>query len=215
MKEGKLFVISGPSGAGKGTICKGLFSGGEDPGAPVLSISMTTRKPRPGEVDGVSYRFVTEDAFRSMISLGGFLEYAEVFGNLYGTPKEPVMRILAEGRDVLLEIDVQGALQVKRNCPDSILIFILPPSLGEQKRRIKGRGAESAEQVEERVGKAVREIEAVGSYDYAVVNDNIRNAIAEVKAIMAGRRARLTPEEAEDIAGRFSENAASVPRRGK
>ncbi|MDR2163776.1 MAG: guanylate kinase [Clostridiales Family XIII bacterium] len=209
MKKGKLFVISGPSGVGKGTICRKILSGAVacGDGGPLLSVSVTTRRPRPGEEDGVSYRFVTEQEFRSIISHGGFLEYAEVFGELYGTPRDAVMETLERGRDVLLEIDVQGALQVKSGYPESILIFILPPSPGEQRRRIEGRGSEDAEQIAKRVGEAAREIGAIRAYDYAVVNDDVDRAVAELKEIMSGRRPGLTREDAEDIAARFGETA--------
>jgi guanylate kinase len=211
MKKGTLFVISGPSGVGKGALCAGLLSGAALD-APVLSVSMTTRAPRPGEKDGESYYFVTEGEFRAMITEGGFLEYAEVFGGLYGTPKRPVMETLEAGRDVLLEIDVQGALQVKRNCPESVLIFILPPSLDEQRRRIEGRGAENAEQTAKRMEGAAREIGEIRSYDYAVVNDDLGRAVAELREIMAGRRARLTPGEADGIVRRFEKERGRAGR---
>jgi guanylate kinase len=209
-----LFVISGPSGVGKGTICRKLVSRAASGGGPSLSVSMTTRKPRPREKDGVSYRFVMEDEFRAMIARGGFLEYAEVFGAFYGTPKDAVMKTLEEGRDVLLEIDVQGALQVKRNYPGSVLIFILPPSLDEQRRRIEGRGSESAEQIARRMDEAAREIGRIGDYDYAVTNDDVGRAVSDVRKIMAGRRARLTRGEADDIKRRFSGNAGTL-KKGK
>jgi guanylate kinase len=207
MKKGRLFVISGPSGSGKGTICGELLSGA-GVGGPALSVSVTTRKPRPGEKDGVSYHFVTEDVFRALIDEGGFLEYAEVFGGFYGTPKSSVTETLDEGRDVLLEIDVQGAMQVKRNYPESILVFILPPSLGDLRKRIEGRGSESDAQIAQRVGEAAREVGAVVHYDYAVVNDDIGKAVAEIKDILEGRHAVLTKEEATGIAARFKADAA-------
>jgi guanylate kinase len=166
---------------------------------------MTTRPPRPREKDGVSYHFVSVDEFRRRIASGGFLEYAEVFGNYYGTPKEPVLRTLEEGRDVLLEIDVQGALQVKDNCPESLLVFILPPSMEELRRRIEGRGSESAEQIAGRLAEAAREIGRIGAYDYAVVNDDVGRAIREVRRILAGRHARLSKEDADRIVARYAE----------
>jgi guanylate kinase len=203
VKKGRLFVISGPSGAGKGTICRRLLSGKGRNGL-TLSVSMTTRAPRPREKDGVSYYFVSADEFARQVARGGLLEHAEVFGNHYGTPKEPVLRTLDEGRDVLLEIDVQGALQVKANYPESLLVFILPPSMDELRRRIEGRGSESAGQIERRLDEAGREIGEIGAYDYAVVNDDIGRAVREVKSIIAGRHARLTEEDAERIIAQYA-----------
>jgi guanylate kinase len=215
MKKGRLFVISGPSGVGKGTVCRRLLSGsGRRNGNDIeLSVSMTTRAPRPSEEEGVSYFFTTEDVFRAKIKEDGFLEYAEVFGNLYGTPKDPVMEILDGGRDVLLEIDVQGALQVKENYPESLLVFILPPSLAELRKRIEGRGSENAAQIAKRLNKAAGEIGAIGAYDYAVVNEDIGRAVKAVKAIMTGRYTRLVREEANEIADRFSKEAITTPLR--
>jgi guanylate kinase len=212
MKTGKLFVISGPSGAGKGTICRSLLSGAGDgeSGGPELSVSVTTRGPRPGEKDGVSYHFVADEEFRRMVDRGDFLEYAEVFDQFYGTPRRAVMKQLEEGRNVLLEIDVQGALQVKRNYPESVLVFVLPPSIGELKKRIVGRGTENAEQIAKRVSEATREIGAIGSYDYAVVNEDIGKTVAELKEIMGGRRARMTREEAREIVERFNADTAGL-----
>jgi guanylate kinase len=214
MKTGKLFVISGPSGAGKGTICRNLLSGAGigGSGGPDLSVSVTTRKPRRGERDGVSYHFVTDEAFRSMIDCGNFLEYAEVFGRFYGTPRDSVIEKLREGRDVLLEIDVQGALQVKRNYPESILVFILPPSLEELRRRIEGRGSENAGQIAKRLGEATREIGAISVYDYAIVNNDIGKTVAELREIIGGRRARMTRGEAQEIVGRFNAEAERAIR---
>ncbi|MDR0596233.1 MAG: guanylate kinase [Clostridiales Family XIII bacterium] len=203
MKKGKLFVISGPSAVGKGTLCKRLLSGSGGAGME-LSVSMTTRKPRPGEKDGKSYYFVTEGEFRSQIGKGGFLEYAEVFGCMYGTPKEPVLAALDRGSNVLLEIDVQGALQVRGNYPESQLVFILPPSLAELRRRIRHRGSETQEQVARRLDKAVSEIAVISEYDYAVVNNSLTHAVAELREVIEGRHDRLEAAEAADIAKRFA-----------
>ncbi|MDR0518429.1 MAG: guanylate kinase [Clostridiales Family XIII bacterium] len=213
MKKGKLFVISGPSAVGKGTLCKRLLSDGGSKGAKIeLSVSMTTRKPRFGEKDGKSYYFVTEDEFRAEIGKGGLLEYAEVFGCLYGTPKEPVLAALERGSNVLLEIDVQGALQVRENHPDSLLVFILPPSLAELRRRIRHRGSETAEQVAGRLSKAVSEISAIVKYDYAVVNNHLGRAVAELREVIEGRHARLKAAEAAEIAKRFAGDGTASGR---
>jgi guanylate kinase len=207
MDEGKLFVISGPSGAGKGTICVGLMSDRRVT-PPALSVSMTTRPPRPGEVDGVSYRFVSEDEFRSLIEGGGFLEYAEVFGRLYGTPREAVLEELRAGRDVILEIDVQGAAQVRRNYPESVLIFVLPPSWDDLRRRITKRGAETPAQIAKRLDEAKRELEQLDNYDYVIVNDDVNRAITDMQDIIAGRSSGLTREQANEIAASLKADAA-------
>ena len=198
MKKGKLIVISGPSGTGKGTICKRLLPGVDA----VLSISMTTRAPRPGEREGVSYFFTNRTAFSEQIRKDGFLEYAEVYGEYYGTPREPVERHLREGRDVILEIDMQGAMQVKAVFPKGIFIFIIPPSMAELRRRIEGRGSESPEKVQERLNKATGEIGYLWKYDYVVVNDDLDRAVADVSAILRAERLRVG-RLAESVLARF------------
>lgn len=190
MKKGKLFVISGPSGTGKGTICKELIKSENIR----LSVSMTTRGPREGEVHGVNYYFTSREEFILKIDEGGFLEHAEVFGNFYGTPKKEVLERLDEGIDVILEIDVQGALQIKEVYPDAILVFILPPSLTELRSRLEGRGTETQDVVERRLGEAVKEISFAGQYDYAVVNDQLEEAVENVKAIITAEHFRVTEE---------------------
>ena len=149
---GKLFILSGPSGAGKGTICKELLAQTDLE----LSVSMTTRAPREGEIHGVHYYFVNEDEFVDRINNDGFLEHAQVYGRRYGTPKEPVIDKLKQGIDVILEIDIQGALKVKENYPDGVFIFILPPSMAELRKRLTGRGTETAEAIEMRLGETLK-----------------------------------------------------------
>ena len=149
---GKLFILSGPSGAGKGTICKELLAQTSRDDVQ-LSVSMTTRNPRNGETEGASYYFVSKEEFLRKIEAGGLLEHAEVYGNYYGTPKQPVIEKLAAGIDVILEIDMQGALKVKENYPDGVFIFILPPSMSELRKRLTGRGTETSEAIEMRLGK--------------------------------------------------------------
>ncbi len=181
MKEGRLLVISGPSGTGKGTICKELF---EDMENIVFSVSMTTRKPREGEVDGRNYYFVSRENFQRKISEDGFLEYAEVFDNYYGTPKKAVMDQLSLGHDVILEIDIQGAMQVKEAYPEAISIFVLPPSMEELEKRIKSRGTENEDCLNLRLNEAINEMNFAKKYDYTVVNDDLKEAVNRVKGII-------------------------------
>ena len=188
MRKGLLIVVSGASGTGKGTVCKKIL---DDMPQIAYSISATTRAPRPGEVDGNEYYFLSRDEFTAWIADGKFLEYANVYGNFYGTPLNKIEDRINRGEDILLEIDVQGALNVKRKCPDGIYIFLLPPSLAELKRRIEGRGTESPESLERRLTNAVAEIKIGLEYTYAVVNDTVDNAAAQIKAIIAAERCRV------------------------
>lgn len=198
--KGKLFVLSGPSGVGKGTICKKLLENIDLE----ISVSATTRKPREGEIEGVSYFFVNHDRFEDMIQKGEFLEHAEVFGNYYGTPKQKVLDKLAWGKDVLLEIDVQGAMQVKENYPESITIFVCPPSLTTLKHRLAGRGTESAESLNQRIAKALTEIEMLKNYDYYIVNDELDDAVKNVKSIIYAEHHRID-EIADEIIAKYRE----------
>ncbi|MDO5335492.1 MAG: guanylate kinase [Coriobacteriia bacterium] len=177
MRTGNLFVISGPSGAGKGTLVARLVR--EVPDAWV-SISATTRSPRPGEVDGVHYQFMTVDDFRGLVDQDGFLEWAEVHGNYYGTPLAPIREHMATGGQVILEIDVQGALQVRDRIPEAHLVFIEPPSLEELERRLRGRGTESEDVIRTRMDNARLELSAKMEYDVQLVNDNLDESVKEL-----------------------------------
>lgn len=185
---GKLFIISGPSGAGKGTICKQLV----DETDVKVSVSMTTRNPRPGEEDGISYYFTSQDDFRAKIENGGLLEYAEVYGNFYGTPKQQVIDRLSQGIDVVLEIDIQGALKVKESYPNGVFIFILPPSMAELRKRITGRGSETEEAINLRLGETLKEVSYIDKYDYCVVNGELEEAVSRVKAIVIAEHSRVS-----------------------
>ena len=176
--KGLLIVISGPSGAGKGTICKALLEKRDDL---FISVSATTRSPRAGEVDGVNYHFLTKEDFISKVESNDFLEYAEVHGNMYGTPKFKVEEMLAEGKNVILEIDIQGAL----------FIFILPPSMEELKQRIIKRGSETEESLMTRFKNAYQEINYVSKYNYAVVNDEVDTAVNKIEGIIAAEKCRV------------------------
>ena len=185
---GKLFIISGPSGAGKGTICQRLA----EETKVELSVSMTTRKPRPGEIEGKSYFFTTEEEFQKEIENGGLLEYASVYGNFYGTPKSKVVEKLRAGTDIVLEIDIQGALNVKEVYPDGIFIFILPPSMAELRKRITGRGSEREEAINLRLSQTLKEVSYIDKYDYCVVNGDLNEAVARVKSIVMAEHSRVS-----------------------
>ena len=173
MRKGLLILISGPSGTGKGTVCDLLRQKHPEIS---YSISATTRQPRPGEQDGVNYYFYTKEKFREMIDQGQLLEWAEVYGNFYGTPKQKVLDRLEAGEDILLEIDTQGALNVMKVMPEGLFIFLLPPSLEELAARLKGRGTETEESLHRRLGAAVDEIKLATKYRYVVVNDKVEDA---------------------------------------
>lgn len=179
--------MAGPSGVGKGTVVRRLLS--RDPGGLVLSVSATTRLPRVNETDGVDYVFVDADTFDRMVEAGDLLEWAEVFaGTRYGTPRAFVETQLAAGRDVVLEIDVQGAAQVREQAPEAVLILLTPPSIEDLERRLRGRGTESEESLAVRVAAAERELAQEGWFDHRVVNDDLERAVADVAAIIDGSR---------------------------
>lgn len=188
-ERGLLIVLSGPSGVGKGTVRKAVFDSEENDFQ--YSISMTTRKQREGEVDGVDYYFRSREEFEAMIEAGEMLEYAEYVGNYYGTPLTYVNQTLDEGKDVFLEIEVQGAKQVKDKVPDGVFIFLTPPDLAELKSRIIGRGTDEMSVIEERMAVAREEIEMMALYDYAVVNDEVPLAVQRIKDIIASEHFRV------------------------
>ena len=188
-QRGLLIVLSGPSGVGKGTVRKAIF---EEEGIDFqYSISATTRQPRVGEVDGEDYFFVSREEFEEKIVNGDMLEYAQYVNNYYGTPKSFIDETLASGRDVFLEIDVQGALQVKSKMPEGIYIFLTPPDLTNLRERLVGRGTDSQEVIEKRVAAARDELKQMINYDYAVENDQVIHAVDRIKAIITAERLRV------------------------
>ena len=185
--KGQLIVISGPSGAGKGTVCSALLEKNDF----WISVSATTRSPRNAEINGIDYFFISNEEFSERIQSKDFLEYAQVYGNCYGTPKSEVLKVLEGGRDVILEIDIQGALKVKMAYPNGLFIFILPPSMEELKNRITNRGSETPESLITRFTSAHKEISFVSKYDYAVVNDTVENACEKILSIVVAERCRV------------------------
>ncbi len=188
--RGILTVVSGFSGAGKGTIMRELMREYNDFYG--LSISATTRAPRPGETDGVEYFFRTREEFEQMIAQEALIEHASYVGNYYGTPREYVEEQLAAGKDVILEIEIQGALKVKRRFPDTLLLFVMPPSAKELKKRLLGRGTESMEVIESRLARALEESEGIGAYDYLVINDVLPACVKEVHEIIQNEHYRVS-----------------------
>ena len=180
-REGILVVISGFAGTGKGTIVKGLL---DNYNQFALSVSMTTRKPRNGEKDGESYFFVTREQFEKTIADDGLIEYAQYCDNYYGTPRAYVEKMLGEGKDVILEIEIQGALKIKKLFPTALLLFVMPPSAVELKRRLVGRGTETAEVVDKRMKRAAEESEGIENYDYIVINDEVEKCVADTYSII-------------------------------
>lgn len=188
MEEGFLLIVSGPAGVGKGTICDELIKNDDDI---LYSVSSTTRKPRPGEIDGEDYNFIAKDKFEAMIKSNEFLEYAHVHTDYYGTPRSLVEKGISEGKVVMLEIDVQGALQVKEKYEEAVTVFILPPSMEELERRIVDRNTETKEEIIKRMSNAYKEIALVDDYDYFIVNDNLELAISDLEAILAAEKSKV------------------------
>ena len=188
MKKGFLMIVSGPSGVGKGTICDILLRENTDI---KYSISATSRNKRPNEEHGKNYFFVSNDEFEKMIEDGKLLEYARVHGNYYGTPKDFVLNSIENGDVVILEIDVQGALQVKKNYPDAVLVFVLPPDFEELKKRLVERGTEDEETINLRMNNAKKEVEFLNEYNYSIVNDFIDESVDKMKAIIEAERLKI------------------------
>lgn len=184
--RGLLVVLAGPSGVGKGTVHAHVRAALADA---VLSVSVTTRSPRPGEVDGVDYHFVTRERFQELVDARALLEWATYAGHCYGTPREPVTEAVADGRVVLLDIEVQGALQVREHDPDALLVFLVPPSLEELERRLRGRGTEDDDAVARRLARAREELAEADRFDVGVVNDDLDVCVAEVLEHIAEARA--------------------------
>lgn len=186
MSEGKLIVFSGPSGCGKGTMIAEILKAG----GYMVSVSATTRAPRTGETDGVNYHFLSREEFERRIAENGLLEYAEYCGNFYGTPRKEVESALAEGKNVILEIEVQGALQVKERFPEALLIFTIPPSIDELRRRLHKRGTETEDVIEKRISRALDELPVAKRYDYIILNDALEDAVRDFFTVMRAESLR-------------------------
>lgn len=197
MRRGKTFIICGPSGVGKGTVVARLLA--SDPTL-YFSVSATTRAPRNGEVDGVHYHFLSREQFQQWIAEDAFLEHAEFVGNYYGTPKKYVDAAMEQGRDVLLDIEIQGAEQVHCQRPEVVRIYVAPPSWAELERRLIGRGTEDMEKVRSRLERGKQEFAAASSFDYFVINDTVDNAVTEIRAIMLAEHCR--PDERVEMIDR-------------
>ena len=198
MKKGKTFIISGPSGVGKSTVLSALLE--KRPNL-YFSVSATTRDPRPGELDGIPYHFMDAESFRKWIAMDQFLEYAEYVGNFYGTPKRFVDEAMEQGKDVILDIEVQGAIQVTSKRPETVRIFIAPPSWAELERRLTERGTDSKDKIQKRLLRAKVEFQTAHTYDYFVINDTVENAVRELDAIMTAEHCK-PKERMEIISGR-------------
>lgn len=194
MPKGKTFIICGPSGVGKGTVVSRLMEA--DPTL-YFSVSATTRAPRAGEADGVHYHFLTRERFQEWIDAGDFLEHAQFVGNFYGTPRRYVDEAMDQGRDVLLDIEIQGAEQIHRKRPEAVRIYIAPPSWEELERRLTGRGTEDGEKIRSRLARGREEFAAARDFDYLVINDTVDHAVAEIRAIMTAEHCRPAERAAQ------------------
>lgn len=187
MQQGLLIVISGPSGSGKGTLCGHLVERRPDI---KISVSATTRAPRPGEINGVNYYFLSREEFKKLVDADGFLEWAAIYSYMYGTPVGPVREMLDSGQDVVLEIDVQGGLQIRERFPGAILIFITTPSREELEKRLKGRGTDDPREIDVRLKWADTELMQADRYDYVVINDSVDNAVRKLECIIEAEKSR-------------------------
>ncbi len=194
MPKGKTFIICGPSGVGKGTVVSRLLEA--DPTL-YFSVSATTRAPRAGEADGVHYHFLTRERFQEWIDAGDFLEHAQFVGNFYGTPRRYVDEAMDQGRDVLLDIEIQGAEQIHQKRPEAVRIYIAPPSWEELERRLTGRGTEDGEKIRSRLARGREEFAAARDFDYLVINDTVDHAVAEIRAIMTAEHCRPAERAAQ------------------
>ena len=194
MPKGKTFIICGPSGVGKGTVVSRLMEA--DPTL-YFSVSATTRAPRAGEADGVHYHFLTRERFQEWIDAGDFLEHAQFVGNFYGTPRRYVDEAMDQGRDVLLDIEIQGAEQIHPQRPEAVRIYIAPPSWEELERRLTGRGTEDTEKIRSRLARGREEFAAARDFDYLVINDTVDHAVAEIRAIMTAEHCRPAERAAQ------------------
>ena len=204
-RKGILIVVSGFSGAGKGTLMKKLM---EEYDNYALSISMTTRNPRPGEEDGREYFFVTKEQFEEKIGQDGLIEYAGYCGNYYGTPRAYVEQQLEAGKDVILEIEIQGALKIKEKFPTALLLFVMPPSAKELRRRLTGRGTETQEVIDQRMHRAIEEAQGIEQYDYIVINDQLEECVKELHALIGA--AHNTPSRNEGFINNMREELKTI-----
>lgn len=201
MNKGILIVVSAPSGCGKGTILAEVMKDEKF----YYSVSATTRSPRPGEIDGVNYHFLGREQFEELIKTGGMLEYAEYCGNYYGTPRDKVLEKINEGKNVILEIEVQGAMQIREKCPEAVFVFIAPPSVAELRNRLEKRGTETPEVINQRVSEAAQEISFAYRYDYVVVNNILEDAVNDFISVI--RAEELKAENQKNIIDEVLKNA--------